>query len=115
MGQGVRLAFIGGGNMAGFGGDSRGAACAAGGGPRHRRHDDRLACLKTTYGIGVSSDNAEAARHAETDPCCQAAVMSRALDDLRRVADRQLVISIAAAFPPRPLRRRFFGRSASSG
>ena len=60
--------------------------------------DDRLAYLKTTYGIGVSSDNAEAARHAETVLLAvKPQVMSRALDDLRRVvAERQLVISIAA-------------------
>lgn len=59
---------------------------------------DRLAHLEATHGIRVSSDNAEAARRAETVLLAvKPQVMSRVLEDLRgAIGERQLLISIAA-------------------
>lgn len=111
MGHGVRLAFIGGGNMAEA--LVRGILAAQRIPPDDVLvtdvRDERLAYLKTTYGVGVSLDNAEAARHAETVILAvKPQVMSRALDDLRKVvADRQLVISIAAGISTATLAEAF--------
>jgi pyrroline-5-carboxylate reductase len=111
MGHGVRLAFIGGGNMAEA--LVRGILAAQRMAPDEVLvtdvRDERLAYLKTTYGVGVSPDNAEAARQAETVILAvKPQVMSRALDDLRKVvADRQLVISIAAGISTATLAEAF--------
>jgi pyrroline-5-carboxylate reductase len=59
---------------------------------------DRLAHLAATHRIRVSSDNAEAARQADTVLLAvKPQVMDRALEDLRSViGEKQLLISIAA-------------------
>jgi pyrroline-5-carboxylate reductase len=96
----TRLAFIGAGNMAEA--LLRGILAAG----RIRPEEilatdvraDRLAHLEATHRIRVSSDNAEAARRADTIVLAvKPQVMDRALDDLRSaIGDKQLLISIAA-------------------
>jgi len=111
-----RLAFIGGGNMA--------EALLRGILTANRMQaveilatdvrDERLAYLQTTYGIGVSSDNAAAARQAETVLLAvKPQNMDRVLAELKgAVGEAQLLISIAAgiatatiaAYFPHPVR-----------
>jgi pyrroline-5-carboxylate reductase len=100
MAHAKQVVFIGGGNMAEA--LLRGILAAN----RMRSEDilvtdvreERLAYLKTTYRIGVSSDNADAARQADTIVLAvKPQVMTRALEDLRNaVGEAQLLISIAA-------------------
>jgi pyrroline-5-carboxylate reductase len=96
----TRLAFIGAGNMA----EALLRGILAAGQIRPEEilatdvRADRLAQLEATHRIRVSSDNAEAARRADTILLAvKPQVMDRALDDLRSaIGERQLLISIAA-------------------
>ena len=100
MEHGKRLAFIGGGNMAEA--LLRGILTAKRLRPNEVLatdvRDDRLAYLRSTYGIDVSADNAVAARQADTILLAvKPQIMRRALEDVREaVTERQLLISIAA-------------------
>jgi pyrroline-5-carboxylate reductase len=100
MEHGKRLAFIGGGNMAEA--LLRGILTAKRLRPNEVLatdvRDDRLAYLRSTYGIDVSADNAMAARQADTILLAvKPQIMRRALEDVRgAVTERQLLISIAA-------------------
>lgn len=95
-----RLVFIGGGNMA----EALLRGILAAGRMRPDEilatdvREERLAYLTSTYRIAGSSDNAAAARQAETIVLAvKPQVMTRALDDLKHVVgDSQLLISIAA-------------------
>jgi pyrroline-5-carboxylate reductase len=95
-----RLVFIGGGNMA----EALLRGILASNRIRPEEilatdvREERLAHLTSTYRIAASSDNAAAAREAETILLAvKPQVMSRALDDLKHViGDSQLLISIAA-------------------
>jgi pyrroline-5-carboxylate reductase len=95
-----RLVFIGGGNMAEA--LLRGMLAADRLRPEEILatdvRDERLAHLKATYHVDVSSDNAQAARQTETILLAvKPQAMTRALDELKgAVGDRQLLISIAA-------------------
>jgi len=95
-----RLAFIGGGNMAEA--LLRGILTSKRVRPDEVLatdiREDRLAYLRTTYHIETSTSNADAAGAAETVLLAvKPQVMSRALDDLRKVVtEQQLLISIAA-------------------
>jgi len=106
-----RLVFIGGGNMAEA--LLRGILAA----DRMRPdeilvtdvREERLAYLKSTYRIAASSDNAGAARQAETILLAvKPQVMTRALDDLKSaVGDSQLLISIAAGLSTTTIAAQF--------
>jgi pyrroline-5-carboxylate reductase len=95
-----RLAFIGGGNMAEA--LLRGILAANRMQPEDILatdvRDERLVHLKTTYRIAVSSDNAAAARQAETVLLAvKPQHMDAALAELKgAVGEAQLLISIAA-------------------
>jgi len=95
-----QLAFIGGGNMAeallrGILAANRMQAAEI---LATDVRDERLAYLQATYGIGVSSDNAAAARQADTVLLAvKPQVMDRVLADLKgAVAESQLLVSIVA-------------------
>jgi pyrroline-5-carboxylate reductase len=111
-----RLAFIGGGNMAEA--LLRGILAANRMRPAEILatdvRDERLAYLKTKYEIGVTSDNAAAARQAETVLLAvKPQKMNGVLTELRdALSEAQLLISIAAGIAtatiaacfPRPVR-----------
>ncbi len=95
-----RLAFIGGGNMAEA--LLRGILAAKRLAPGEILatdvREDRLAYLRETYGIETSGSNAEAAARSEIVLLAiKPQVMTKALDDLRKVlTEQELLISIAA-------------------
>jgi len=100
MAHGKRLAFIGGGNMAEA--LLRGILAAKRLTPGEivatDVREDRLAYLRHTYDIETSGSNAEAAAQSEIVLLAiKPQVMTKALDDLRKVVtEQQLLISIAA-------------------
>jgi len=70
---------------------------------------ERLAYLQTTYGIGISSDNVEAARRAETILLAvKPQVMAGVLDDLKgTLSAQQLLVSIAAGISTTSIAEHF--------
>jgi pyrroline-5-carboxylate reductase len=106
-----QLAFIGGGNMA--------EALLRGILASNRMppdailatdvREERLAFLQATYGIGVSADNVDAARQAETILLAvKPQVMGRVLEALKdTVGEKHLVISIAAGISTAAIAEHF--------
>jgi pyrroline-5-carboxylate reductase len=111
MAASKQLAFIGGGNMAEA--LLRGIIAANRVPPEAILatdvREERRAHLRTTYGIAVSSDNAAAARQAETVLLAvKPQIMDRALADLKdAVGEAQLLISIAAGISTASIADRF--------
>ena len=70
---------------------------------------ERLAYLQSTYGIGISSDNADAARRAETILLAvKPQVMAGVLDDLKgTLSAQQLLVSIAAGISTTSIAEHF--------
>jgi pyrroline-5-carboxylate reductase len=113
MEHGKRLAFIGGGNMAEA--LLRGILTAK----RVRAaeviatdvREDRLAYLRSTYGIEVTTDNAAAAGQADAVLLAvKPQIMRMALESIRKaVTDRHLLISIAAGVSTAAIADAFAG------
>ncbi len=106
-----RLAFIGGGNMAEA--LLRGVLAADRIRPEEivvtDVRDERLAYLKSTHHVDVSSDNAQAAQQSEVVLLAvKPQVMAQVLDELKgAIGDQQLLISIAAGISTTTIAARF--------
>ncbi|MCZ7591403.1 MAG: pyrroline-5-carboxylate reductase [Kiritimatiellae bacterium] len=112
MSEQQKIVFIGAGNMA----EALVKGLCNAGVPSHSiattdPRAERLEYFKTTYGVGASSDNAEAATGADTIVLAvKPQHISEVLASLRGVAPDALYVSIAAGIPTARIEKELSGR-----